>query len=44
MFLPLTLVMTSPGFRPARSPGLCGSTELISAPCGVARPKVWASC
>ncbi len=44
MLRPLTLVMTSPGLRPAFSPGLCGSTALISAPCGVLRPKVCASC
>ncbi len=44
MFWPFTLVMTSPGFSPARSPGPCGSTELMSAPCGVVRPKVSASC
>ena len=42
--LPLTLVMMSPGFKPARSPGLCGSTALISAPCGVAMPNDCASC
>ena len=40
MLRPFTLVMTSPGLRPARSPGLFGSTELIRAPCGVVKPKV----
>ena len=35
MLRPLTLVITSPGLRPACSPGLCGSTALINAPCGV---------
>ncbi len=45
MLRPLTLVMTSPAFKPAFSPGLCGSTVLISAPCGVTdKPKDSASC
>ena len=39
MACPLTLVMMSPGFKPARSPGLFGSTALTNAPCGVAMPK-----